>query len=52
MTKTPRWLKSVLAASTTETVSLPWTRGTRRRPASLCTPPAPAPQKPANRAAH
>jgi hypothetical protein len=52
MTKTPRWLKSVLAASTAEPVSLPWTRGTRRRPASLRTPPAPAPQKPGSCAAH
>lgn len=40
MTKTPRWMKSVLAASTEATPALPWARGTRRKPESL-KPPAP-----------
>lgn len=51
MTKTPRWLRSVLAASTTEPVALPFARGTRRRPEALRPPQAPAPQKPGGRAA-
>lgn len=35
MKKERRWLKSVIAASQTEQVVLPWQRGARRRPAAL-----------------
>ena len=35
MKKERRWLKSAIAASAANTVALPWTRGARRRPASL-----------------
>jgi len=37
MKKQPRWMKSVLAASTEPQVALPWARGQRRRPAALKT---------------
>lgn len=48
MTKTPRWLKSVLASSTEATPTLPWARGSRRKPESL----KPAVVKPRALAAH
>lgn len=35
MTKTPRWMKSVIAASTAATPAMPWVRGARRKPESL-----------------
>lgn len=35
MTKTPRWMKSAIAASSTALPALPWARGTRRKPESL-----------------
>ena len=35
MTKTPRWMKSVIAASTIPVPALPWARSTRCRPAAL-----------------
>lgn len=40
MKKQPRWMKSVLAASTEPQVALPWARGQRRRPAALKAVPA------------
>jgi len=48
MTKTPRWLKSVIATSTDATPALPWARGNRRKPESL----KPAAAKPRAIAAH
>lgn len=30
-----RWIKSVIAASTEAQVTLPWARGTRRRPEAM-----------------
>ena len=48
MKKQPRWMKSVLAASTEPQVALPWARGQRRRPAALKASPA----KPRAQAAH
>lgn len=38
MTKTPRWMKSALAASTEPLPALPWARSTRRKPESLKSP--------------
>ena len=35
MKKDPRWLKSVIAASNEVQVTLPWARGTRRRPEAM-----------------
>lgn len=35
MTKQPRWMKSMIAASTEVQVALPWARATRRRPEAL-----------------
>lgn len=35
MKKDRRWMKSIIAASTEVQVSLPWARGTRRRPAAM-----------------
>lgn len=35
MKKERRWLKSVIEASQTAQVALPWQRGSRRRPAAL-----------------
>ena len=35
MKKDPRWLKSVIAASNEVQVTLPWARGTRRRPDAM-----------------
>ncbi|WP_430464584.1 hypothetical protein [Tabrizicola sp.] len=35
MTKDRRWMKSVIAASTEVQVTLPWARGTRRRPQAM-----------------
>lgn len=46
MKKDPRWMKSAVTASSTETVSLPWNRENRRRPEAMKaeTQPAPAPR--------
>jgi len=42
MKKDRRWMKSVLAASVEQAVTLPWQRATRTRPGSLkSTPVAP-----------
>lgn len=35
MKKDRRWMKSVIAASNEVQVSLPWARGTRRRPDAM-----------------
>ncbi len=35
MKKDRRWMKSIIAASNEVQVTLPWARGTRRRPAAL-----------------
>ena len=35
MTKTPRWMRSVIAASTEATPAMPWARNLRRKPESL-----------------
>jgi hypothetical protein len=35
MKKDRRWLKSALAASQDSTISMPWTRGNRRRPLAM-----------------
>lgn len=35
MKKERRWLKSVIAASLDQQVTLPWTRGARRKPESV-----------------
>ena len=35
MKKDRRWMKSVIAASSEVQVTLPWARGTRRRPEAL-----------------
>ena len=35
MTKTPRWLKSAIAASAEPQPALPWARSMRRKPAAL-----------------
>jgi len=43
MTKTPRWMKSVITASTHTVPAMPWARGTRRKPESLNLP-APKPR--------
>jgi hypothetical protein len=45
-----RWMKSAIAASTEVQVSLPWARGTRRRPEAMKTAPA-TPAKPRSLAA-
>lgn len=45
MKKDRRWMKSVIAASNEVQVTLPWARGTRRRPEAMK-----APAKPATRA--
>ena len=41
MKKERRWLKSVIAASLDPMPTLPWQRGTRRRPEAVKTAPAP-----------
>ena len=46
MVKQPRWMKSVIAASTEVQVTMPWARGTRRRPAALSVPAKAKPQQP------
>ena len=38
MTKTPRWLKSVIAASSQPQPALPFARSERRKPESVKTP--------------
>lgn len=35
MKKERRWIKSIIAASTEAQPTLPWARGTRRRPQAL-----------------
>lgn len=35
MTKTPRWMKSAIAASSAPLPALPWARSARRKPESL-----------------
>lgn len=35
MTKTPRWMKSAIAAAAEPQVVLPWARGQRRRPEAM-----------------
>ncbi|MCU0900762.1 MAG: hypothetical protein MUC82_09750 [Cypionkella sp.] len=40
MKKERRWLKSVIAASLDQQVSLPWARGARRKPEALKSVPA------------
>ena len=45
-----RWMKSAIAASTEVQVSLPWARGTRRRPEAVKTAAA-TPAKPRSLAA-
>jgi len=42
MKKDRRWMKSVIAASTEVQVTLPWARGTRRRPEAMKAAPKPA----------
>jgi hypothetical protein len=49
MKKDRRWLKSIIAASTDQTIVLPFERGNRRRPAAFRKPEA-APQTQAPRA--
>ncbi len=44
MTKTPRWMKSAIAAAAESQEALPWARGQRRRPAAL--KPTPVAAKP------
>jgi hypothetical protein len=38
MTKTPRWMKSAIVASTETTPALPWTRANRCKPESMKAP--------------
>lgn len=35
MKKERRWLKAIIAASTTETPGMPWQRGNRRKPTAV-----------------
>ncbi len=44
MKKDRRWMKSILAASTEQTVSLPWARGERRRPEAMKATSTPKPR--------
>ena len=44
MKKDRRWMKSVIAASNEVQVTLPWTRGTRRRPEAMLVKATPAPR--------
>lgn len=41
MTKTPRWMKTAIAASTETVPAMPWARSARRKPESLKGTPAP-----------
>lgn len=45
MTKQPRWMKSMIAASTEVQVALPWARATRRRPEAMKTAPQQQPTR-------
>ena len=49
MKKDRRWMKSVIAASNEVRVTLPWARGTRRRPEAMKTAEKPAPRAQAAR---
>ncbi|MEH7828421.1 hypothetical protein [Gemmobacter denitrificans] len=49
MKKERRWLKSVIAASETTQVAMPWQRGQRRKPEAFKAP-APATKPPAQAA--
>jgi hypothetical protein len=49
MKKDRRWMKSVIAASNEVQVTLPWARGTRRRPEAMKTAEKPAPRAQAAR---
>ena len=49
MKKDRRWMKSVIAASNEVQVTLPWARGTRRRPEPMKTAEKPAPRAQAAR---
>lgn len=49
MKKDRRWMKSVIAASNEVQVTLPWARGTRRRPATMKAAEKPAPRAQAAR---
>ena len=49
MKKDHRWMKSVIAASNEVQVTLPWARGTRRRPEAMKTAEKPAPRAQAAR---
>ena len=44
MKKDRRWMKSVIAASNEVQVTLPWARGTRRRPEAVKPEPKAAPR--------
>lgn len=50
MKKDRRWMKSVIAASNEVQVTLPWARGTRRRPEAMKTVSSQPTGKPATRA--
>ena len=49
MKKDRRWMKSVIAVSNEVQVTLPWARGTRRRPEAMKTAEKPAPRAQAAR---
>jgi hypothetical protein len=49
MKKDRRWMKSVIAASNEVQVTLPWARGTRRRPEAMKTAEKSAPRAQAAR---
>lgn len=44
MKKDRRWMKSIIAASNEMLITLPWARGTRRRPEAVKSTPTPAPR--------
>lgn len=44
MKKDRRWMKSIIAASNEVQVTMPWARGTRRRPEAMKAEPKPAPR--------
>lgn len=44
MKKDRRWMKSIIAASNEVQVTLPWARGTRRRPEAMKAVAKPAPR--------
>ena len=50
MKKDRRWMKSIIAASNEVQVTLPWARGTRRRPEAMKTAATQVSGKPATRA--